>query len=199
MKRRTATCLALSIVMLAGCREKPAVVVTETRALSSRDGQVKLFATSDERFGRTRRSPVAGDTPAGWTVAPANEFRLLNYRCGASGTGEVWVSSASGTLADNVNRWLRQFGAPALDEAGIQALRRVPILGSSGVWVEAEGEYVGGMGAAPKAGCGLAGVIAEMDGQLLTVKMVAPAAEVRAEIPALEAFVKSLHPLAAAQ
>ena len=33
----------------------------------------------------------------------------------------------------------------------------------------------------------------------LTLKMVAPAAEVRAEIPALEAFVKSLHPLAAAQ
>ena len=174
-------------------------MVTETRAVSTRDGHVRLFASSDERFGNIRRSPVAGNPPAGWTVAPANDFRLLNYRCGANGSGEVWVSIASGTLADNVNRWLGQFGAQPLDDAGIQGLRRVAILGGSGVWVQAEGDYAGGMGAAPKPGYGLAGVICEFEGQLLTVKMVAPAAEVRAAIPALEAFVKSLRPLAAAE
>ena len=199
MDRRTAICLALGWVVLAGCREKPVVMVTETRAVSTRDGHVRLFASSDERFGNIRRSPVAGNPPAGWTVAPANDFRLLNYRCGANGSGEVWVSIASGTLADNVNRWLGQFGAQPLDDAGIQGLRRVAILGGSGVWVQAEGDYAGGMGAAPKPGYGLAGVICEFEGQLLTVKMVAPAAEVRAAIPALEAFVKSLRPLAAAE
>ncbi|KAB2640081.1 MAG: hypothetical protein DVB25_04540 [Verrucomicrobia bacterium] len=199
MQHRSAICLALGLVVMAGCREKPVVRVTETRAVSSRDGAVRLFASSDERFGYTRRSPVVGNPPPGWTVAPANEFRLLNYRCGEGGSGEVWVSIASGTLADNVNRWLTQFGAQSLDEAGIQALRRLAILGGSGVWVQAEGQYAGGMGAAPKPGYGLAGVICEFEGQILTVKMVAPAAEVRAAIPALEAFIKSLHPLAAAE
>lgn len=198
MEPRTATCLALGIALMAACHEKPEVTVTETRAVSTRDGSVKLFASSDERFGNERRNPLQAVTPPGWTEQPATEFRRLNYRFGPDGSGEVWVSSASGTLADNVNRWLHQFGTAPLDEAGITALRRVPILGGSGVWVQAEGAYAGGMGAESKAGYGLAGVITEVKGQILTVKMVAPATDVRAAIPALEAFVKSLHPATAA-
>lgn len=199
MERRLATCLALGIVGLAACHEKRDVAISETRAVSTRDGNVKAFASSDERFGHARSSPLTADTPAGWTELPATELRLLNYRCGPDGSGEVWVSRAAGTLADNVNRWLRQFGTQPLDEADIQALRHVEILGGTGVWVQAEGTYAAGMGAAPKAGCGLAGVIAEIDGQILTVKMVAPAAAVKAAIPALEAFVKSLRPQAAGE
>jgi len=194
MEPRIATCLALGIALVAACHEKPDVTVTETRSVSTRDGSVKLFASSDERFGNERRSPLQAETPPGWTELPATEFRLLNYRFGPDGSGEVWVSSASGTLADNVNRWLHQFGAAPLDETGLAALRRVPILGSSGVWVQAEGTYVSGMGAESKAGYGLAGVITEVQGQILTVKMVAPAAQVRTAIPTLEAFVKSLRP-----
>jgi hypothetical protein len=194
MHRRLASCFALGMVLVAGCRDNHDVTATETRAVSSRDGNFKLFATSDERFGNARPSPVGGDPPPGWTVLPASEFRLLNYRFGPSGSGNVWVSSATGTLADNVNRWLHQFGAAPLDDAGIQALRRVPMLGGSGVWVQAEGTYAAGMGAPPKTGYGLAGVVTEFQGQLLTVKMVAPAAEVRFGSPALETFVKSLRP-----
>ena len=195
MQRRIASCFALGLVLVAGCRDNRDVTATETRAVCSRDGNFKLFATSDERFGNARPCPVVGDPPPGWTVLPANEFRLLNYRFGPSGSGAVWISSATGSLADNVNRWRHQFGAAPLDDAAIQALRRVPMLGGSGVWVQAEGTYAAGMGAPPKAGYGLAGVVTEFHGQLLTVKMVAPAAEVRFGVPALEAFVKSLRPV----
>ncbi|MEI7910830.1 MAG: hypothetical protein WCK77_14425 [Verrucomicrobiota bacterium] len=199
MECRIATCLALGLVVVAGCHEKNDVTVSETRAVSSRDGAFKLFATSDERFGNARPSPVRADTPAAWSVLPGNEFRLLNYRFGPAGSGEVWVSTATGSLADNVNRWLHQFGAPPLDAAGLQALRRVPILGGSGIWVQAEGTYAGGMGAEPKPGYGLAGVVTEIQGQILTVKMVAPAADLSTAIPALEAFVTSLRPAEAAE
>jgi len=192
MNRRIAIYLSLGLVGLVGCHEKNDVTVNETRAVSTRDGPFKEFATSDERFGNARPSPVTGETPPGWSVQPGNEFRLLNYRFGPDGSGEVWVSAASGTLADNVNRWLRQFGAQPLDDAGLQALRRVAILGGSGVWVQAEGAYAAGMGAEPRAGYGLAGVITEVQGQILTVKMVGPAAVVKADSPALEAFVKTL-------
>ena len=195
MELRVITGIVLGLVLLNGCREKAEVTVRETRPLSTRDATPRLFATSDERFGNARPSPVKADLPDSWTALPATEFRLLNYRFGPSGTGEVWVSSSAGSVPDNVNRWLKQFGAPPLDEAGIKALPTVPLLGTTGVLVKAEGDYVSGMGQPPQAGFGLAGVVVEFQGQILTVKMVGPAGEVRFGQPALEAFAKSLRPV----
>jgi hypothetical protein len=104
----------------------------------------------------------------------------------------VWVSISSGSVLDNVNRWLGQFGAETIDAAALEKLRSVPIAGATGVWVEAAGEYASGMGAPPKAGFALAGVIASTDHGILTVKMVGPKAEVEAAGPLLESFAKTL-------
>lgn len=167
-------------------------MVTETRAATTKDKKPKLFATSDERFRDTKPSPVKGVTPAGWLALPASQFRLLNYRFGESGMGEVWVSLSAGSVLENVNRWLGQFGAQPLDAAGMEKLRSVPIADTTGAWVEAEGEYASGMGAPPKPGFALAGVVTSLKGQILTVKMVGPKAEVAAARPILENFAKSL-------
>jgi hypothetical protein len=191
MKARAA-CLFASVVIFSGCEEKKEVTVTETRKVTSRDGSPKLFATSDERFRDAKPSPVKADTPAGWLALPASQFRLLNYRFGESGMGEVWVSVSQGSVLDNVNRWLKQFGAEALDQSGISKLPAVTLAGSSGVWVTAEGDYEGGMNAPVKPGFGLAGVVTSIGGQILTVKMVGPKAEVEATKPLLETFVKSV-------
>jgi len=182
----------LGVVLLGGCREADEVSVNETRPVATGDHAVRLDATSDERFSNARRSPFKADTPEDWKVLPATEFRLLNYRFGVSGQGEVWVSTSSGSVLDNANRWLKQFGAPAIDDATLKTLPTLPLLGTTGVVVKAEGEYAGGMGQAPKPGYGLAGVIAEVGGEILTVKMVAPAGEVRFGMPALEKLVASL-------
>ena len=128
----------------------------------------------------------------GWLALPPSQFRLLNYRVGESGMGEVWVSLAQGSVLDNVNRWLKQFGAEALDQAGVSKLPAVTVAGSTGVWVTAEGDYAGGMGAPGKPGFALAGVVTSVGGQILTVKMVGPKAEVQAAKPVLETFAKSL-------
>ncbi len=189
---RRAVCLFASVVLISSCEEKKEVVVTETRSLTTRDTKPKLSATSDERFRDAKPSPVKGVTPDGWLAVPASQFRLLNYRFGESGLGEVWVSLASGSVLDNANRWLNQFGAEAVDQAGLGKMRSVPIAGSTGTWVEAEGEYASGMGAGPKPGYALAGVIALLDGQILTVKMVGPKEEVDAAKPVLESFAASL-------
>jgi hypothetical protein len=187
-----AACLLASVVMFSGCEEKKEITVTETRAATTRDLAPKLFATSDERFRDAKPSPVKADTPAGWLALPASQFRLLNYRFGESGMGEVWVSLAQGSVLDNVNRWLKQFDAPAVDAAGLAKLPTLTLAGSPGVWVTAAGDYVGGMGAPTKPGFALAGVVASVGGQILTVKMVGPKAEVEAAKPVLEAFVKSV-------
>lgn len=168
------------------------MIVTETRPESTRDTSPKLFATSDERFRNAKPSPVKGETPEGWLAVAPSEIRLLNYRFGESGMGEVWVSVSSGSVLDNVNRWLNQFGAPTVDQAGLAKLRSVPIAGSSGTWVVAEGEYASGMGAAPKPGFALAGVVCSLSGRIVTVKMVGPKEEVLAAAPVLENFAKGL-------
>lgn len=191
MKSR-AVCLIASVVMFSACEEKKEITVTETRSVTTKDTAPKLFATSDERFRDAKPSPVKGDTPPGWLALPPTQFRLLNYRFGESGTGEVWVSISSGSVLDNANRWFKQFGAQPLDAAALEKLPPAAIAGATGVWVAAEGDYAGGMGAPPKTDFALAGVIASVKGQILTVKMVGPKAEVAAAKPALEAYVRSV-------
>lgn len=181
-----------AVVLLGACREEDEVVVTETRRATTKDSSPKLFATSDERFRNAKPSPIRGDLPDGWREVPSSQFRLLNYRFGETGMGEVWVSISAGTVLDNVNRWLEQFAATQVDAAGLAAMRTIPIMGATGVWVEAEGEYVSGMGSPPQLGFGLAGVVAASGEQILTVKMVGPLAEVEAAKPTLEVFVASL-------
>jgi hypothetical protein len=132
----------IALIPISSCRKPPAeVTVTETRVLTSKDAAPKLFASSDQRFRDAKPSPVRAETPEGWLAVPATQIRLLNYRFGESGLGEVWVSVSSGSVLDNVNRWLGQFNATKLDEKGLAELRSIPIAGEPGVWVEAEGDY----------------------------------------------------------
>lgn len=192
MNRPAASLFAASLVVFCSCGKKSEVVVAETRAATSKDRTPKLEATSDERFRDAKPSPVKAETPEGWLALPSTQMRLLNYRFGESGLGEVWVSISAGGVLDNVNRWLKQFDRAALDDAGLAGLRSVPIAGTTGTWVEAEGVYNSGMGAEPKPGSALAGVVALIDGRIVTVKMVGPASEVAAAKPALEKFSASL-------
>lgn len=183
--------LTLAAFLITSCRREPSVVtVTETRALTTKDVVPKLFATSDERFREKQEVPVHGDKPTAWKELAATQFRLLNYRFGEA--GEVWVSLSAGSVRENVNRWLRQFHAVDLSDAWVAALRRVTVAGIEGVWVEAEGTYEGGMGSPPREGYALAGVVADISGRILTVKMVGPKAEVEAQKETLAMFAKSL-------
>jgi hypothetical protein len=186
-------CLIACLIGFPSCRDNPEVEVTETREITTRDKPPRLFASSDERFRDAKPSPVKGSPPETWLALPSSQFRLLNYRFGGSGMGEVWVTLSAGSVLDNVNRWLGQFGAPPIDNAALQNLPTVPIASGNGVWVEAKGEYASGMGAPPKPGFGLAGVIASINGEILTVKMVGPEAEVEAARQDLENFAKSVN------
>lgn len=181
------------VCLLSACEKKAArMTVGEVRRITVKDNSPKLFATSDERFRNAQPSPVTGKPPENWLVLPGRQFRELNYRFGDSGTGEVYVTLAAGSVVDNVNRWLGQFGREPLSASEMDALVKIPIAGTEGVWVEAEGEYASGMGAPAKSGQALAGVIAEVGGRILTLKMVGSEAEVMAEKDALKAFSASL-------
>lgn len=191
MKCRIA-CLITCAVVFSACDEKKEVVVTETREPTSRDASPKIAATSDERFRDAKPSPFVAETPQGWLKVPPAQFRLLNYRFGDSGSGEVYVSVATGTPLDNANRWLGQFGAPKLDRDAFAKLPDVVIMGVSGKWIEASGAYASGMGTEARPGFALIGAIAALNGQIVTIKMVGPKDEVLAARPVLEEFAHSL-------
>ena len=185
---------AVGICLLSFACEKQGgtVVVEETRALTTKDAKPKLFAKSEERFENMKPGPVKGVPPENWLVLPAKQFRDLNYRFGESGLGEVYVSILTGGVGENVNRWRKQFEVEPLTAEGLEALERVTMAGSEGVWVEAEGSFGGMGGVESKSGYGLAGVIAQVNGKLMTLKMVGPAEEVNKEKEALKTFAASL-------
>ncbi len=176
------------------CREKAdEVEATETRPALLRDGKFRLDATPHERFRDARPAPVeAPAVPYGWLELPPTAFRLLNYRFGESGLGEVSVSVAAGSVLDNANRWLGQFGAAKIDEAGLAALPELEVAGGKGRWIEAAGVYDSGMGAEPREAFRLFGVIARQGSGILTVKMTGPADEVLKQRAALEEFSRGL-------
>ena len=183
-------CLGVALLLLPACR-KSEETVDHTRALTMRDQDLKLDASSNERFERPGTGPIiAGMVPEGWLEQPGSQFRLLSYRFGTG--GDVAVGLAAGGMADNVNRWLRQFDKDPLSEAAIAKLEQGIVTGIPGLWVEAEGDYMPGMGQSAKPGQALYGIIAEKDGRIVTVKMTGPADEVKAEKEKLKAFVAAL-------
>ena len=189
-------CIALAGICLFGssCEKKSArMTVEETRGQTAKDRKPKLFATSDERFRNAKPSPVRGDAPENWLELPSAQFRELNYRFGESGFGEVYVSLSGGTVSENVNRWVSQFGNEPLSSADLSAMEKTSIAGTVGVMVEAAGNYAAGMGQEPKPGYALAGVIAEVGDKILTLKMIGPEAEVEKEKALLKGFAASLN------
>lgn len=191
MKLRGLTaCLGLAL-LLPACRKPAEVTVDSKRPITMRDEGLKVDASSNARFQEPGSSPIlAGEVPEGWLALPSSQFRLLNYRFGEG--GEVAVGLSTGDLSGNVNRWLAQFGKDPLDASGIGALEKVEVLGVTGVWLEAEGEYNPGMGQESRGQHALAGVIADDNGRIITVKMTGPVSEVSAQKEALRRFVAGL-------
>ena len=193
MKRIGFVIMAICFLFVSCEKKGDRMTITETREKTTKDGSPKLFATSDERFRDTKPSPVQGVPPESWLVLPSKQFRELNYRFGESGLGEVYVSIAGGSILENVNRWLKQFGVEPMTGEDMVAAEKVGMAGGEGVWVEAAGTFGGGMaGGGEKPGYALAGVITVVDGKLITLKMVGPEKEVEAEKEGLKAFAQSL-------
>ncbi|WP_145197916.1 hypothetical protein [Planctomycetes bacterium Poly30] len=130
-----------------------------------------------------RTSPLEWGAIAGWTEeASTSQFREVTFRrpTAEGGSIEMYVSTAMGNALDNITRWAGQIGQPPLDEAALAKLERVDMLGRSGYVYEATGA-LSGMGGGPgKPGQAILAALVESGGQIVTVKMTGPAAEVEA-------------------
>ena len=184
--------IALGALFITSCDQADTVEITETRPVTTRDGVPKLFADQDTRFRDAKPDPFISELPAGWVKVPSTQFRDMNYKFGQSGKGEVYLSIAGGGPIENANRWMRQFGKPDLTQDQAAALEQTTMLGNPAYVVETEGRFGGGMGKQPQDDFALIGVIGAHDGRLITVKMLGPEAEVKAEKEKVLSWVSSL-------
>lgn len=192
MKRTTILLLSFC-ALIVSCKKVPLEVTSaEKRGLTTKDQEVKLFASSDEQFRGSAASPYKEAPPTNWLSRPSSQFRLMNYAFGDSGTGEVYVSRSQGSVLDNINRWRKQFGQADLSAQEIAALPTEMMLASQAVFIEAQGRYASGMGKDPVDGYSLAGYVAKVGNDIITIKMVGQQAEVEREKENLRNYAKSL-------
>lgn len=150
--------------LFSGCRDaNPMVEVTDTRRLTYYD--------------QDPPGNIVDLPPLGWRTIPPTQFRDKNFVAGPDEKVEIYLTNANGTLLDNANRWLGQFGLTPVED--INAFQTVDILGRTSLLVEAEGQYGSGMGSAAKTDYGLVGALRQTNGGLLTIKMIGPKGRVK--------------------
>ena len=208
--------LSIAMVCVAGCGlggsepgQPERVPVAEVRPAPKDLTDVPAHSTR-HRMGmeaptaaaaRTTESAAAAapallhETPEGWTEAPASRMRVLNYQVADAERAECFVTilpGEAGGLLPNLNRWLRQMGEAPLEEADLESLQQLTVLGATGYVVEAGGTFTGMRGDLDLTGYALRGVAALGQGESYFVKMTGPAEVVAANREKFDQFVTSL-------
>ncbi|MFD2277429.1 hypothetical protein ACFSQZ_13190 [Rubritalea spongiae] len=172
MKIRNIAVGMSSLLVFSSCQESTQPIeVAETREISNYDDE----------------GNIGGVMPADWRRVPSTKFR--DYNCKFGEDGEVYLSIASGGIKENAQRWLKQFGDDK--EIVVGELETFETFDEEGVVIEAEGKFEGMRGIA-KEDAALLGLMVQTRGNLITVKMVASAEEVKAQRENFFAFCESL-------
>lgn len=184
--------LGAASLSVCACSQKQAEVeIDETRELTTKDERVRLHASGWQRFRPGERHYVY-EVPDGWLRRQSTAMRKLDFDIGPNGVGEVYVSETGGDLAQNVNRWRRQFGLEEISDVEVNALPRVEALGTELVLVDAEGTYAAGMGRGAMPDAALVGAIGATQSGVITIKMVGPKNVVEAERESFLEFARNL-------
>lgn len=145
-------------------------------------------ATSAEASGLEWRAPD------GWTEAGGSPMRVVTYKFGAQSEGECYVAAlpgAAGGRLENFNRWLAQMGQPPLEETELDLQPPVIMFGEEVPMLIAKGTYTG-MGGESRPDHVLFGALAEVDGQSVFVKLVAPEVLAQEHMQKFAAFCASI-------
>lgn len=145
-------------------------------------------ATSAEASGLEWRAPD------GWTEAGGSPMRVVTYKFGAQSEGECYVAAlpgAAGGRLENFNRWLAQMGQPPLEDTELDLQPPVIMFGEEVPMLIAKGTYTG-MGGESRPDHVMFGALAEVDGQSVFVKLVAPEALAQEHMQKFAAFCASI-------
>ncbi|HPF13236.1 MAG: hypothetical protein H6830_05155 [Planctomycetes bacterium] len=207
-RRSTTALLTSCLLTLAACQkgDREAVLTRREPTFIGRPDVSLGVVTSEQRFGS--RSPSAPadhaphempdfsfDLPSTWKRIAGTQMRLLNFQIQGNEQATCYLSALGGNeqgVLDNVNRWRRQFGLPAIDSTELANLPQQPLFGVPGVRVACEGTFDDGMGGNPIEQAGLLGLIVYRQETLVFLKLVGPKAIVDQEVENFDRFSASL-------
>jgi len=176
----------IPIVTMACSKKKERKITIDTpRPLTNLD------VTADSPVQTTHTASTESysyNKPNTWQTKPPTSFRKINFTFGTA--GEVYLSESRGGILPNANRWLGQFGADAV--SSIDQLEPISLLSGKGYLVLATGSFKGMRMTHAVDNYQLIGALIEIDGELITIKMTGPTAEVSAQETSFRAFCSSL-------
>lgn len=160
------------------------------------DPQMPMGAAGNADLQAPEESNLVWKAPARWQAVPSTStMRLATYRIpkapGDDEDPELYVMQAGGSIDDNIDRWIGQFG-----DEGRRTVKRskAKVNGFDVTRVELEGTFDGGMSKPPRreTGWSLYGVIVETPGMPHFFKMTGPTKSVKAARAEAEQMVATL-------
>ena len=129
---------------------------------------------------------------------PSSQFLLTEFALpkaeGDAEDGRLTVSSAGGTVEDNLARWKGQFGGKpdkesqeTIEVAGV----KITFVDYTGTFSDQRGPFAP---ATPKAGYRMLGAVLPLDNQLFFIKGYGPEKTVAAQADKIRGFLQSLKP-----
>jgi hypothetical protein len=205
------------LLSLAACGPGDNVEIEKQRDVTRSYGRAEVGATSEDRFGERKAAPpaaehnhaedaapetpaapsgapMAWDVPEGWLSKAPTSMRLANLVPAGNPNAECTLTllggSGGGELS-NVNRWRAQMSLAPIDQAAMDAIPKMPVLGSEAPFFQLDGAY-SGMDGEPRANWSMLGLILIRDAGTVFVKMNGPTDLVNAERANFLAFCSSL-------
>ena len=213
--RRTSMCLGLCALLAAGCagessdatRAEPETPgVTAAPAETTPSGQTFPTEPQPAAEGTASAGAAEGQTleleqvvftiPADWNSKPAaSGFVLAEFELptaeGDEDSGRLTVSTAGGSIEDNIQRWRDQFGgkpeSASEKEQEVNGLK-VTLVDFSGEYKDQRGPFAP---ATQRPGYRMLAAIIPVSGELHFVKAVGPAATMEKHADAFQAFIGS--------
>ncbi|MCP4091934.1 MAG: hypothetical protein GY747_00660 [Planctomycetes bacterium] len=206
---------SLPLVFVA-CSAQDQVEIETQRKVTRSYGQAQVGATSADRFGPRKTAanhnpsthetqpsddavdpnaaPLAWDVPEGWDSLAPTSMRLANLVPAGNPDSECTLTllggSGGGELS-NVNRWRGQMGLAPIDQASMDAIPTMEVLGFDAPFFQLDGAYTG-MGGEPRPDWSMLGLILSREQFTIFVKMNGPTDLINAERQNFIAFCASL-------
>ncbi|MFT4709192.1 MAG: hypothetical protein ACI9D0_001541 [Bacteroidia bacterium] len=159
-------------------------------------GQTEATAQSNSPASADLNSGDGGELtyalPEGWSTVDPSGMRIINLKATeATQCYLIMMPGNAGGLIDNLNRWRGEVGDPPFGQVAMEALPKIPMLGTEVFLLDVSGDYQG-MGGVSGEDQTLLGVCRIDDEASMFVKMVGPASEVAAEKQHFIEFIGSL-------
>lgn len=130
--------------------------------------------------------------PEGWTDEGARGMRVVDLAIDGADLSVIPLELDGGGALDNVNRWRGQLGLGPTTAEAVEAMERVPVLGTQAYLFDETGSYQGMLAGDSIPAARMLGALVIQPERSYFIKFVGPEEVVDREAAAFRAFLDSL-------